>query len=270
MTYESNLVARQQESTPELYLFTAGNRITRLTSFYTDVTFNGNTYTAAPIERGGLSYDSDFGSTSVQIKMLLNTDFNRLLATQPIEPTNIKIYRVLSSDTSEYVLLFNGQVKNVTINGQTVQGVCESRSIYLKKRIPKYVYQADCNHDIFDSKCALLESAWKVTGTVTHITGNTIRATEWSNVSGYADGYFVGGRLVFDDVDMRLITEHVDDMLTIQVPFTTSDVYVGISVDAYPGCDGTPETCRDKFNNLTKFFGMPYIPTRNPVIWGFQ
>ena len=41
-------------------------------------------------------------------------------------------------------------------------------------------------------------------------------------------------------------------------------------MDAYPGYDGSPATCVDKFDNLDNFVGFPYIPSKNPVVWGIK
>lgn len=268
MTYETNLQAAQQEATPEMYEFTAGSTEERITSYPSDLTFLGNSYSAKPIERGSFSYDSDFGSTAVKIKMLLTTDFKRFLSSQPIEPTNLKIYRALGSDLTDYVTLFNGQVKKVLIKDQTAQLDCESRSRYLEKHLPKYVYQAFCNHDVFDAGCTLVASTYKVTGTIVTISGSEITGSQWSNAAGYEDGYFQGGRVVFGS-DMRLVVKHVDDTLTLQIPFS-SVVTIGSSIDVYPGCDGNPATCINKYNNHEHFLGMPFIPSSNPTIFGFR
>jgi len=50
------------------------------------------------------------------------------------------------------------------------------------------------------------------------------------------------------------------------MPF--DDEVVGKQVIVYAGCDKTPQTCKNKFNNLQNFRGFPYIPVKNPVIWG--
>jgi uncharacterized phage protein (TIGR02218 family) len=268
MTYDSNLSEAQQTSLPEMYKITCGSTIDRYTSFRTDVTFLGNTYEKKAIKRGNFSRDMEFGSVSVTIDAILSTTFRQFIANQPIEPVRITIYRALSTDMTDYVVLFNGQVKQTTINGNQIQVKCESKSDYLTKRIPKIIYQAYCNHDVFDTGCGLSEATWRVLGTLSSVSGNTIVSSAWNNAAGYADQYFKGGKAIAG-TDLRLIVDHTDDTLTLQIPFGSS-VTTGSEVYAVPGCDGNPETCLVKYDNLLKFLGMPYIPSRNPVLWGFR
>jgi uncharacterized phage protein (TIGR02218 family) len=268
MSYATNLTAAQQESTPEFYRIQIGTTVYRYTTYRSPLTFLSNTYTPATIKRGDISYDTDFKSTELTVTAALSDPFSIYIANQPSEPARIKIYRALQSDTSDYVILFNGTVKNVSIENHQVNATCTSRNRYLEKKIPRIIYQSFCNHDVFDNDCGLNGNLWKVAGTVNTVSGSTIQADEWK---AYADDYFTGGMVETSDGDARLITDHVQStgVLTLQIPFD-SRVAAGVSVDAYPGCDGNPATCVNKFNNLTAFLGMSYIPSKNPVLWGFK
>ena len=268
MSYDTNLAASQQETTPEFYRIQIGSTVYYYTSYKTDLTFLGHSYTARSIKRGGFSYDTDFGAVQVTITASLNDLFRKYIANQPSESVNVKIYRAIKSDLTDYVIMFNGQVKNVSIEGHQVTATCTARSIYLEKRIPQIVYQSFCNHDVFDNDCGLSGPAWKVPGTLTAVSGSTVTAAAWT---AYDDDYFKGGMAMTSDGDARLITSSTKStgVLELQIPFDAR-VEVGVVIDAYPGCDGSPETCVNKFNNLSHFLGMPYIPSRNPVIWGFK
>jgi len=268
MSYATNLANSQQETTPEFYHIQVGAANYRYTTAQTSLTFLGNTFAPAAIKRGGFSYDTEFGSVTVNLTAAMNPLFKMYIANQPTEPVNVKIYRSILSDLTDYVILFNGQVKNVSIDGQQVTATCASRSVYLEKKLPKLIYQSYCNHDVFDSGCTLSGVTWRVSGVLTDVTASTITAPEWT---AYADNYFKGGMAYTLDGDARLITGSTQStgVLEIQIPFD-SRIAVGESVYAYPGCDGSPETCQTKFSNLTNFLGMPYIPSRNPVIYGFR
>jgi len=268
MSYATNLAASQQESTPEFYRIQVGPTVYRYTTARSSQTFLGNTYTPASIKRGGFSQDNEFGSVQVNITAAMNSLYQMYIANQPSEPVNIKIYRAISSDLNDYVILFNGQVKNVSIEGQQVNVTAVSRSIHLEKKLPRYVYQSYCNHDVFDSGCGLNGLIWRVSGLITDVTNATLTASEWT---AYDNNYFKGGMAYTTDGDARLITSSTKatGVLELQIPFDAR-VAVGETVYAYPGCDGSPATCKNKFNNLLKYLGMPYIPSRNPIIWGFK
>ena len=68
---------------------------------------------------------------------------------------------------------------------------------------------------------------------------------------------------------VRFIVAHGGDTITLQLPFD-SRVGNGGTVTAYPGCDGSPATCRDRFGNSARFGGCASIPSRNPAVWGFK
>ena len=40
---------------------------------------------------------------------------------------------------------------------------------------------------------------------------------------------------------------------------------VGRVLATYPGCDGTWNTCINKFNNWKNYGGQPWIPIKNPM-----
>jgi uncharacterized phage protein (TIGR02218 family) len=203
----------------------------------------------------------------MQLRCILDDTFQKYVANQPIEPVTITVYRILASDPTQYVVVFKGSVMQVSIEGNQVSAKCEAKSQYLSKRIPNVIHQSFCNHDVYDTGCALNDAAWKVSATITTVSGASLVAAAFND---YADDYFKGGWITYDG-DMRLITSHTQgtSTVTLQIPFD-SRVYASVTVDVYPGCDGNPSTCVNKFNNLVHFLGMPYISSRNPSIYGFR
>lgn len=265
MTLDSNIAAIEQEVMPEFYEITSGNTIDRWTSFNQPLTFLTNTWTPAPFKRSGLSIDTDFGAVKLAVFAPLTGNFTKYIANQPIEPVILTLYRALKSDLSDYVVLFKGRLINVIIENGEVKAECESRSTIFSKKVPNIIYQSWCNNAIFDTKCALSEFDWRVVGTVTDITGSDYTI---SGLSSYDDGYFGGGTIQVAN-DFRLILNHTGDVANLHIPFDAR-VYVGSEVVAFPGCDGAPTTCLNVFDNLLNFLGMPYIPSHNPVVWGFK
>ena len=124
------------------------------------------------------------------------------------------------------------------------------------------IHQASCNYHVFDSGCKLDRILHVVSVPVT-VSGSTIFNDVFDT---YTDGHFVGGEVIYQD-DARLITNHVGGLLTLHVPFS-GEVFTGTTVDVYPGCDGLAPTCDTKFSNLSNFRGFPYIPNKNPAVWG--
>jgi len=74
--------------------------------------------------------------------------------------------------------------------------------------------------------------------------------------------YGAGGEIVVGTV-RRTITAHVGNTITINRPFG-SGVSAGDAFSAYPGCDHTPNTCRDKYGNSINYGGLEGLPVKNP------
>ena len=68
--------------------------------------------------------------------------------------------------------------------------------------------------------------------------------------------------------DARMVLTHVDDDLTMLLPFPFSAV--GLDVDVFAGCDHTTTDCDTKFfttefpsSNIPNYGGFPFVPLRN-------
>ena len=269
MTLETNKTARQQEPIPELYHFISGDISSHFTSYNIDLTFQGDIYLASPIKRSGLSYNNNFGNVIMSITAPLIPSLNAHIANQPIETVHVTVYQSIVSDLTDWEIFFTGTIKSVTMENKIARAVVEANSEILRSRVPIIIFQSECNWDLADSNCKLDEGVLQVPGTVTTINGIDYTV---SGLSAYADGYFTGGvATAANGTDMRLVTNWVQStgILTLQVPFD-SRVAVNDILEVLPGCDGNPDTCKNKFSNFDNYLGMPYIPTTNPVMWGFK
>lgn len=264
-TYEENLELTEQGEIPELYVFEYGGSIERYTSFSEDITFLGQTYSKATLKRTGFSMDTEFGRVTCQIQAPLIGSLQPYIANQPVEVTTVIIYRALLDDTDEYRILFKGDILRVSVKDNVAQAVCENQSYILMQKIPGVIYQSYCNHQVFDEGCTLNEILWRETATISAIDGAKYSS---GTFGAQADGYFNGGQLLHNN-DARYIINHIGNDIWVHVPFD-SRVSVGSQCYVLPGCVGSPSVCRTKFNNWSKWQGFAYIPSSNPVMWGFK
>lgn len=262
MTYDTNLEAIEQVSTPELYLLISGIDIERYTSYNSDLNFQGFLYKSRSIQRSSFTMDQNFAPVEVTVTAPLTEIFTRYISNNPVEPATLTIYKAISTDLTDYAIIFKGVFEGIQINNRQAQARFKNRLMNLKMRLPKILYQSYCNWDVFDSDCKVSEGDHRVETVVT-VSGATLTSTAFG---AYSDGHFTAGRVVFG-ANERWVTNHVGNVLTLQVPFD-SRLSTGSTVIAYPGCDGSVSTCKTKFNNFTNFLGMPYIPDNNPVIYG--
>lgn len=263
--YATNLTYSEMKGLPELYDLEYAGAIDRVTSWPHQITFLGNIYTPAPIKRSSFHFDHEFSSVKCTVNAPMMDAFIRYIANTPIEPTKVTIYRAVEDDLTKYINLFTGFVMHMSVKDQIVSASVEANSEILESVIPRFMFQSWCNHEVFDVHCGLSSVNYAVAANVNAISGAVYTCPE----AGYkSNGYYTGG-VAEAGTDMRMITDHVGSDLTLQVPFD-SRVGVGDSMTIYPGCDGSPDTCRDKFDNFGNFLGMPYIPSKNPVIWGLN
>lgn len=265
MTYDSEITKPQTDALPEFFEITAGIQVERLTSYADPLSFQGYSWTPATIARANLKSDTKFGAISCTVSAILTENIAKYISNQPIEPVRIKIYKALYSDLTDYVVLFNGTIKSVSIEGRMASCYCESKSKILDVVQPKIINQSFCNHDIYDDGCAVDPLTYRVAAVISSVSGDSLISGAFAL---YSSGYFNGGWIEYQQ-DLRFVLNHVGSTVTLHIPFD-SKVSAGISVYAYPGCDGNPSTCKTRFNNFTHFLGMPYIPSHNPVAWGFK
>lgn len=272
MTYASQIQETEQSTFAELYTFQVGQTINRYTTHREDITFHGDLYLARPIKRGDFTFTEKLKSVRVRINAPIDRTLAQYVSNTPVENVAVIITRVFL-DTEESFQIFQGEIIDVTLSKNAATAVCENETDIFRNKFPKRIFQARCNHMVFDDGCGLLEVDWRVTAVITVSGSDLVSAT----FAGFADGYFTGGHAKSNS-DIRMITNHVTNTITLQVPFPASILQTNDSVFAWPGCDRSATTCKTKFDNFLGpldpggggFLGFPYIPNSNPVIWGFS
>jgi len=247
----------------ELYhIWRDGGEHWRYTSGDVSVTYDSEVYSPAVLERSRTKYNSQLDVTTMQIKVAALSDLTiDFISVNPVEIFWISIMKLHREQSPlEADVIFVGQIKDVSFKGIQANVNCVGFEHFLKKTIPTWRYQLTCNHQVFDTKCALTKASYKTTENVT-LDANKLVLTG-TNFGLKDDGYFIGGEVVFG-VESRAIVEHSGEEITIMYKFV--ELEDNDSVDAYPGCDGRVETCRDKYDNIDNFLGFPFIPVENPA-----
>jgi len=263
--YSSNLAAVEQIPFIELYKFQRGFEYFRYTNHEADVVFQDESYISAAITRGEFNVDTNLSTVSTTVGAAIFDDFGVYIATQPSNRTRLSIRRAVSDDLTEFVVIFDGWVTGVQFNENNEASLSvEQKSNVLSKEVDMFTHSCVCNHNIFYGGCSLDVIQYRLVTSNITVIGSDIYSTE---VDTYDDGYFTGGEVFVTD-DSRMITNHVGNKLTLHVPFD-SRVVTGSEITILPGCDRLITTCINKFDNLVDFLGMPLIPSKNPVIWGF-
>ena len=235
------------------------------TSFGSTITYDSNDYEPATLIRGPVRYDTQFEVTTLRVTFGYLTDpVIEYIAQNPVELLWIDVRKYYEDVAPEETgVIFVGQIKNVTFQGNNADVNCVGFEHYLSQRIPKFRFQLGCNNDLFDSFCGVAKASWKTTTTITAVDTDGVVLTS-ADFALEDDHYFTRGYIQWGDY-YRMIVNHEGDEITIR--FNMPGFTTGESIDAYAGCDRQLLTCHDKFDNVSEFFGHPWIPLDNPATW---
>lgn len=238
----------------------------RFTSFPESVAKwdDSETFEPCHIVRGPITHDLTLEPKPLSLTME-PLDFLKEINTFGLEAGDLSLFVYFAERNEEgkfqiYEEVYRGQLENITFDRDSglfeldfTQGLLKS----LEKDCLKKTVQKGCNHALFDSGCSLDQTTFEVEAVITEITGNTIKAIEFS---GFDDQYFYLGesKLVKGGRTRKaMILDHVGDTIKTQIPIP--GLAVGDTLKVYPGCDKQAVTCLRKFNNVNRFAGAPYM-----------
>lgn len=268
MTVSETFIAKEtgnQRKPAELYHIWRGTSHWYHTNMDSAITYDSQIYQPATIQREEVSFNSDMKVSEVRVDFA-KTDpaIAAYLANTPVDLSWISIQRLfLDQDPAETLLVFFGQILNVSLKGLAASATCGGIEYLLKQSLLRFRYQPECNHTLFDAKCGLTSSAYAISPTVT--VDATRRVLTAAAFGVEADGYWTLGTVQYGD-DIRSIVAHEGNNIALMYPFGSS-LITGETVTVLPGCDGDIDTCQTKFGNLNHFFGFPFIPLDNPATW---
>jgi uncharacterized phage protein (TIGR02218 family) len=259
MSYDSLEKSVYSGAPVELYRFTQGPKSWRYTSADSEQTYQGYAYRPEAISRGELDQSQEEQAGSLEVTLPRDNEVASLFIPYlPVEPIGVTLFRFHRGD-SEVVTIFVGKVASVAFIGSEARLVCQPVSEVLRRQIPSYMYQYQCNHALYSTACGINKASYKVQAIVSAVSGDTVTATAFGTKSS---GWFNNGWLQRSNGEVRFVIGHSGNTVTLMNPF--SGLKAGESVDAYAGCDRTESVCASKFGNLVNHAGFSRIPTKNP------
>lgn len=136
----------------------------------------------------------------------------------------------------------------------------------LDKLMPPDIFQAQCKNTVFDSQCGLSRVVWQVSSAV-----SSVSAGERSNFASPLTqpyGHFEQGVVTFttgaNAGEKRTVKAFSGGVFAFALPWpqpiAPADAFV-----ALPGCARSLDVCTNKFNNLSRYRGEPFIPQPETV-----
>ena len=246
----------------ELYEFSRGPRVLRLTPASRPMIHGDLDYAAAPgLKRGKLQQTLEEARS--QLGLTVPHEFPLLSWYRPFPPSErvaVRLLRVRTSDGAERVL-FTGVVGEIQHTTHSVQIRCQTRLSTMEATGLRRCWQVSCPFWLYGPQCGVNADDYRVPATVFGGTPYTVQAAAFDS---YEDGWFDGGFIrwqVGTDVELRFVVRHAGDTLHLLTP---ARLPAGLALDAFPGCDRTIATCHEKFDNALQYGGQHTMPDENP------
>jgi len=279
MAFNTQIKQTEQGNLLHAFDFNVRGVVTRYTGHRTPISIAGNEYTPARISVNRSKFNSSIEKTTVEIKAELDDLTLKSAANAVPADINVTIYEVFLTTMVCRTFFVGKVIRTNLVDPKSAVIVVESNSDVFRREFPPFVHSAFCNHNLFDNLCGVQKALYETQATVSVLGTSTVTSPDilspvfpvaCTPTAGELTTWFVGGfATLFDESDVRLITAHSGDTITLQFPFD-SRVTVGTTLKLFPGCQRSSQTCRDKFCNLGKNLNFPYIPRENPVLFNFK
>lgn len=249
-----------------LYEFAWGPTFWRYTSADRDITWNAETWTAVPIKDDGFTQGANSNPITITLPRRLPVVqlFNGM---PPMTPIFVTCRRVHRDDTDQEANIYwvgrIASVKGKDSATAEISGLPIDRT--LQRLGLRLCWERSCPHVLYDTSCRVDKTAFATTTTITALTATTLTVASLGALAGaqYAGGLIEWQATVEGAIDRRAIQNFVAGN-ELGLMGTTDRLTVGQAVTIYPGCDLTPATCKNVFNNLPNFGGFPFLPGKSP------
>ena len=272
------LLATGKFARADLYEFLLANGAAlRYTSAPVDITADGETYySTVPIEHGDISEVVGVEVDNLTVKIYPDESaqiggiaFQNYLFRGGLYGAWLNLRRGFMADWGAEVytiLRFAGYVSQPQICRSYTELEIKSPLHLLNIKIPRLLYQASCQRMLYDQGCGLDQESYQVSGVVLPASTASTILTNLPQEAGYFDlGFmdFTSGAL---SGTRRTIKAHLEAGTLKVIPPLWSAPAGGDAFVIYPGCDRKMSTCQNKFNNLARFDGQPFIPVPETAV----
>lgn len=266
MTFDAFETGVQSGRPIELFTFELQSGTHLLTNHDEDVVFEGNTYTSLAIGRSNATTVPMGNVREVVVSIPVDVAIAQAIIGAGIPPRNQKLtIRVFHLGDTEARQSHRGPLGAMTVtkDGALTIRVPSAIDLAMNVKLPVVRTSRLCQHVLYsENGCRVDRYSLSFITTVVAISSNRLAIT-LANDFGNPDQWLRHGEIVrLDDGERRSILDHTGDVITVDVPFRT--LAIGNGIDVAPGCDKSPATCLDKFNNISRFGGQPHFPTNNP------
>ena len=268
------LLATGQVTKCELYAFALADATTlRYTTADTPIVADSATWNLGmQIERGNVTQKVGLEVQTLGLRLTPQTDHPggpgltcAQIKERRLEAARVTMFKAFLGPLGWITVnWFQGRVADVEVGRFSAGLMVNSDTELLNVAMPRNIVQMGCVHTLFDAGCALpMFGAFSTTLTVTATGPNNLLT--FTTGATQANDYFALGRIKWltgaNAGRTHTVRSYTNSAGRITVVNPMKFVpQVGDQCDAFAGCDKRQITCQNKFNNIARFRGYPFVP----------
>jgi uncharacterized phage protein (TIGR02218 family) len=269
MTFQQWEISQSQGEPVELYEAAVGSQLFGFTTSEDGIQIGATNYTPVEISRERIIMGPEERQDALNVTMPAGNPLAllyRQAAPGQVATLTIKRFHRPDGANPQTLTIFKGRVQSVAYenNGTTAKLAVVPVTSGRAHEMPRFTFQALCNHVLYDGQCQVLQSQFRHIGQVLSIDGAVM------NVDGantQPNGWFTGGfAQLAGGTDWRLILAHTGNSVTLVMPFSSNPT--GTQIEIFAGCAHDINTCSAKFDNVPNYGGFAFVPLTNPFSSG--
>lgn len=246
-----------------LFTFAIGEQTYRYAQAVLDVTVatSGLVYKAAQIQvDGDTERREEIGAQRIAVKIGIRADVVAQLREQHTEPMYLGIHRWHPSVGGLPKRWAFGEITSVRV----VRGWCivelQTEEAAWEREVPRAIFAPQCQKSPYTPECGVNAEDFAFEANIVSVDGLDF---EIDDIGDHDDDWFSRGIMRIGN-SYYFVTNQVGTLLrAFSLPRTLT---LPAAVTLYAGDDLTHETCRDKFENLDRFLGFKWLPSKNPTL----
>lgn len=254
----------------ELFVIARTDRSQYWTSADDAITVDGVVYNPATIRRSRVATAFSAERVECSLESDIDTVFAFLLEDSPGMDIRLTVSKYIVASAVS-ITIFSGYMESFQLSGRKASVEFRSDGFKLDTLVPRTLIQAACNNLLYDTHCGVDRGMYRITCKVSAYSAASRTLTLQDKapdsfgryLSDLAADYPAFGTLYYNH-HYRLVTASAasGDNRNVKIidAFPENTIRVGSIVYLDPGCDRYPNTCRDRFDNLSRFLGFPYAP----------
>jgi uncharacterized phage protein (TIGR02218 family) len=242
----------------ELYRFaSASGQAWRYTSADSAQEFDNWTWAPLAIHRSGIEQGEELARSQLEIEVPISGELGAqaLAGRLTLERVDVTVWRLAGAFQA---VIWQGAISDMRPQRLAVTLVCRPLAATLRESGRVQRFSRQCRHQLYGAGCGLSRTSFQLQALVSEVVGALLTVPD---ISHLPSGWYVGGYLEHTS-GRRYIRAHSGTQIELVAPLP--GLGANQQVTLYAGCDRLRQTCHDKFDNVLRFGGFPWIPEEDP------